>query len=445
MFKRKIYNEMLAWKNDDHKKALIIKGLRQVGKTTIVKKFAEDNYKNVVYINFKEMFSAKEIFEDDFVINRITTDISALIPSARFVPKKTVIIFDEIQDCGNARSSLKAFVEDGRYDVIATGSLLGIKGYNKKKSKGVPIGFEKSLYMKPMDFEEFLWAKGVQDNVIDYIKKSYKDLSKISDTTHKAMIRYFKEYICVGGMPRIVDTFINYNDLNAVYNEQKDLIEEYRDDFGRHLDENEQERIDIPLLTRINTVFNSIPSQLAKENKKFVFSNLSKHGRSSDYLIAIQWLYDYGLINICYNLSTIDRPLEGNKIDNIFKLYFADSGLFVAMLEKGSVNKILNDDLNIYKGAIYENIIADAFSKNNIPLYYFHKNSGLEIDFISIINDKTSLIEIKAKNGNVKSSKVVLENKEKYKADILIKLGEYNVGFKENKITIPFYMAFLLE
>ena len=436
---------MLAWKNTPNKKALIVKGLRQVGKTTSVRAFAQQNYENVVYVNFKSNNSAKRIFDDDLVINRITTDLSALLPDARFVPYKTVIIFDEIQECANARSSIKAFVEDGRYDVIGTGSLLGIKGYNKKKSKGVPVGFEKIIYMKPMDFEEFLWAKGIQQTVIDYLKDSYRSLTRISETTHRAMIRYFKEYICVGGMPRVVNVFVTSNDMNAVYDEQRDLIEEYKDDFGKHLDENEQEETNMVLLTRINNVFDSIPAQLAKENKKFVFSAMSKKGRSSEYMPAIQWLKDYGLINFCYNLSTIDRPLEGYKIDNIFKLYFVDSGLFISMLERGTASKILNDNLNIYKGAIYENIIADAFSKNGISLYYFHKESGLEIDFVSVINDLLSIVEVKARTGNSKSAKTVLNDKTRYNADNMIKLGEYNIGVKGNMITLPFYLSFLLQ
>lgn len=445
MFKRKITDEMLAWKNTPNKKALIVKGLRQVGKTTNVRAFAQQNYENVVYVNFKSNNSAKRIFDDDLVINRITTDLSALLPDARFVPYKTVIIFDEIQECANARSSIKAFVEDGRYDVIGTGSLLRIKGYNKKKSKGVPVGFEKTIYMKPMDFEEFLWAKGIQQTVIDYLKDSYRSLTRISETTHRAMIRYFKEYICVGGMPRVVNVFVTSNDMNAVYDEQRDLIEEYKDDFGKHLDENEQEETNMVLLTRINNVFDSIPAQLAKENKKFVFSAMSKKGRSSEYMPAIQWLKDYGLINFCYNLSTIDRPLEGYKIDNIFKLYFVDSGLFISMLERGTASKILNDNLNIYKGAIYENIIADAFSKNGISLYYFHKESGLEIDFVSVINDLLSIVEVKARTGNSKLAKTVLNDKTRYNADNMIKLGEYNIGVKGNMITLPFYLSFLLQ
>ena len=445
MFKRKINDELIKWKNSDNKKALVIKGLRQVGKTFSVLNFAKENYENVVYVNFKDNESAKKIFDGDLIVDRMTIDLSALLPNIRFVPNKTIIIFDEVQECTNARASLKPFVLDGRYDVVATGSLLGIKGYNLKRGKGVPTGYEKIIYMEPMDFEEFLWAKGIDIRVLDVLKDSYNKLMPISETTHKMMLRYFNEYICVGGMPRVVDIFIKTNDLNAVYDEQHDLIEEYKDDFGKHLDEDENEVTNKTLLGRINRVFDSLPSQLAKENKKFTYASLSNHARRSDYQVAVQWLCDFGLVVPCYNLSTIDRPLEGYKMDGCFKLYFKDSGLFVSLLERGTTYKILNGELNIYKGAIYENIIGEAFSKNKKNLYYFHKDSGLEIDFISVIDDLTTLIEVKAKNGNSKSAKTVLANKEKYKADQLIKFGEYNIGKNGNIITLPYYLVFLIK
>ena len=444
MFRRKIMAELEAWKNSSgKKKALVIKGLRQIGKTYSVREFAKENYKNVVYVNFKENESAKKIFDYDLNVNRIIIDLSALIPNSRFEEGNTVIIFDEIQECANARSSIKPFCEDGRFDIIATGSLLGIKGYNKKKGKGVPTGFERVVYMKPMDFEEFLWAKDINESVIDYIRECYETKTPVSETTHQAMLRYFKEYICVGGLPYIVDRFISTNDMNVVWQEQHDIIEEYKDDFGKHLDENENEEIDFSLLGRINRVFDSIPAQFAKENKKFVFSALEKKGRSEKYLPAIQWLCDFGIINLCYNLSNISDPLEGNKIDNIFKIYMQDSGLFISMLDRDCAAKILSGDLGIYKGAIFENIIADSFSKQDKKLYYFHKDSGLEIDFVSKVKDEISLIEVKSTTGNTKSANTVLKNSQ-YDVNVCYKLSETNVGVVENRITIPYYMAFLL-
>lgn len=445
MFKRKITEEMNLWKKSTgKKKALVIKGLRQTGKTYSALAFAKENYENVIYINFKDNSSIKKAFDGDFLVDRITLDISALMPGSHFIPEKTVIIFDEIQECTNARASIKAFMLDGRYDIICTGSLLGIKGYNKKKGKGIPTGFEHIVYMKPMDFEEFLWAKGVNEDVIEEMRRCFKNRVPVSDAIHAAMTRYFREYICVGGLPYIVDRFLSTNDMGVVLREQRDILEEYRDDFGKHLDENENEETDLILLARINRVFDSIPAQLAKENGKFAYSLLEKKGRSENYQAAIQWLSDAGIISLCYNLSNLSLPLEGNKAENIFKIYMQDTGLFIAMLEEGTAGRILTGDLGMYKGAIYENIIADCFAKHSRNLYYYHKESGLEIDFVTCYEGEAALVEVKAKSGNTKSANTILKNKGLYGVNLCIKLGDYNVGYENEKLTVPSYMSFLI-
>lgn len=438
---------LLAWKNDNKgkRKALVIKGLRQIGKTFIVKQFAKENYENCIYINFKQSDDLKTVFDENLDVNRILLDLSAKLPDIKLIPFKTLIIFDEIQECANARASIKFFVEDGRYDVIATGSLLGIRGYNKKKGKGVPTGSEHIVYMYPLDFEEFLWAKGISSTVMDHVNDCYKNKTPVSKAVHEALLRYFKEYICVGGMPEAVKTFLNTGDMNQVYQEQRDILEEYKDDFGKHLDENENEEIDELLLARIQEVFDSIPSQLAKENKKFQFSKIKAQGRSADYREAIQWLVDAGMVSQCFNLSNLEAPLEGNKIDNIFKLYARDSGLFIAMLEKGTAGEILSGNLGVYKGAVFENIVADSFSKTEKKLYYFHKDSGLEIDFITKVDGEVCLIEVKSTTGKTKSANEILKNFDKYKVNKCIKLGEYNVGEQNNILTLPYYMAYLLQ
>ena len=445
MFKRKILKEFENWKTSGgKKKALVVKGMRQIGKTSSVLEFARANYENVVYINFKENENTKRVFDSDLNVGRITIDLSALFPNAHFVENKTVIIFDEIQECANARASIKPFMEDGRYDVICTGSLLGIKGYNRKKGKGVPTGFERIIYMKPMDFEEFLWAKGIGENVIAYLKDCYEKKEPVSEATHNAMLRYFKEYLCVGGLPYVVSRFVETSDMNVVRQEQQDILEEYKDDFGKHLDENENEEIDRTLLGRINRVFDSIPAQLAKENNKFVYSQLEKKGRSENYQTAIQWLYDCGIINICHNLTNIAEPLEGYKIENTFKIYVQDSGLFVAMLERGTAAKILSGDLGFYKGAIYENIIADSFSKQGRKLFYFRKDTGLEIDFVENVGGEIAIIEVKATTGRSKSAKTVLSN-DNYDAKVCYKLSENNIGVAAKMVPLPYYMAMFLE
>lgn len=446
MFDRKITNQMEIWLdlNKYKKRALLIKGLRQVGKTYIAQKFAESHFENIVYIDFKNNPSFKAIFDSDFDINRIILDISAKHPNAKFVPNKTVLIFDEIQECLNARACIKAFMLDGRFDIICTGSLLGIRGYNKKKSVGIPAGYEYILNMYAMDFEEFLWAKKIDKSVISYLKDCYLNIVKISDTTHKTMLKYFTEYICVGGLPSIVKSYLKTSDMGIVYSEQKSIIDEYRDDFGKHLDVNEMEMTDFSLLAKINQVFDSIPSQLAKENKKFQYSTLKKNGRARSYYSAIQWLKDYGIVNICYNLKVPQFPLEGNKIENIFKLYLQDTGIFIAMLGIEAASNVLSGNLGYYKGAIYENIIADALTKSEKPLYYFHKESGLEIDFVSNIAEEIYLIECKATTGDAKSLKTIHNKPNIYGKTAAIKLGEYNIGESNGVKTVPYYLSFCI-
>ncbi len=379
-------------------------------------------------------------------IDNIILNLSVLKGGIKFVPNETVLIFDEIQECSGARASIKPFTEDGRFDVIASGSLLGIKGYNGKYHGGVSVGFEYNAYMKPMDFEEFLWAKGISDDVISCLKDCFQKKEQIRQPIHESLLRYFKEYLVVGGMPAVVDIYLKSNNYNLALKEQRDILESCKDDFGKHLNENEEEILDLNLLGKINKVYSSIPAQLAKENKKFVYSNIENRASAAKYDPAIQWLVDYGLVNYCYNLRSLDTPLEGNKIDNIFKLYIADTGLFIAMLEDGTAKNIMLGDIGRYKGYIYENIVADAFSKLSIPLYYFPKDSGLEIDFITRYKDEINLVEVKSKTGNTKAAKTILANKETYpNVQGLIKLGEYNISQEGNILHMPYYLSYLLK
>ncbi len=448
MFKRKIEKELIEWKESlkFKKKAFILKGMRQIGKTTIIKEFAKRNYKNVVYINFKVDLSLKEAFDGDLETNKIISLFNLLKPELKFIPFETVIIFDEIQECSGARASIKPFMEEGKYDIIASGSLLGIKGYNKKYKGGVSVGFEHTVYMNSMDFEEYLWAKGISETVLSAIHDCFYNRRPVSNVIHNKMLEYFKEYICIGGMPAVVDMFFKTNSFEKARNEQRDILESFKDDFAKHLNENEEEVVDSSLLARINKLYNSIPSQLSKENKKFVYSVLEKKATSEKYGPAIEWLHDYGLVEYCYNLSQLEDPLEGNKIDNIFKLYITDTGLFVSMLDDDTMKNIIFGDLGIYKGVIYENIIADAFIKNNVPLYYFSKSSGLEIDFIMKYEKEITLIEVKATNGNTKRSKTVLNDNIKYpNVNHMIKLCQSNISYTENTSIVPYYLAYLIK
>ena len=443
MFKRKIYSEMLNWKNSPNHKPLIVRGLRQVGKTTIVERFAKDNYEHVFKLDFRKDTSLHLIFDGDFDIDEIVFALTMRYKNEKVVPGKTVFIFDELQDCPNARASLKYFSLDGRYDVICTGSLLGIKNYRitKKPSRGIPVGFEDFLDMKPMDFEEFLWAKGIPEKIINTFNKQIEECKPINDFIHKQMLDLFNKYICIGGMPEVVDTYILTNDFNQVKKVQKRILNDFEADFGTHLNDDNQVIVDPFAKTKILEAFKSIPKQLAKENQKFQYSIINKGKKARDYKTSIEWLEDYGLVSRCYNLTLPSLPFDSFIDDSVFKLFVNDSGLYIAMLEEDIPQLIIDNKIEIAKGAIYENIVADSFYKLGKKLFYFHKDSGLEIDFISKYQGEACLVEVKAKKGRTKSSKTILENPSKYHVNTLIKLTQQNIGFVENIYTFPYYLT----
>ena len=443
MFKRKAYDEILNWKKTKNHKPLIIKGLRQIGKTTIANEFGKRNYKSVILLDFRKNVSLHSIFDGDFDVDQITFAITVRKTDAKLIPYETLFIFDEIQDCPNARSSLKYFYEDGRYDVIATGSLLGIKNYRntEKSSRGIPVGYEEYLDMKPMDFEEFLWANNINETTVDILNNNLKDLKQIQPFVHNEMLDYFNKYLCIGGMPEVVAKYIETNDFNQVRRIQKRILKDYEADFGTHLNENNEIVVDNYAKTKILETFYSIPRQLAKENQKFQYSTIAKNAKGREYKTSIEWLEDYGLISLCRNLTALELPLDAFANNDVFKIYVNDTGLYIAMLDDDVPAEIFNGKMGNGKGAIYENVIADALNKNNIKLYYYHKDSGLEIDFIQKYNSEISLIEVKAKSGKTKSSAYILSNYDKYHVRQLIKFSANNIGFKENNYTIPYYLV----
>lgn len=447
MFYRKLMSELEKTKEirKDSKQALIIRGPRQVGKTTLALTYAKNNYKNICYINFLDNTRIKEIFNADLNVDRLIRDLSAFYPNIKFEPFKTVIIFDEIQECARARVSIKPFMLDGRFDVIGTGSLLGIRGYNRKYDLSVPTGFEAFYNLSSLDFEEYLLAKGINNDIITYLKTCIQKKEPINNSIHSLMLDYFREYIVVGGMPQIINTYNKYHDLNEVRRNQRYILEQYKDDFGKHIDDFDNVYTNNTELNRILLVFNSIPSQLAKENKKFQYSKIKTGARSKEFYDAINFLTESGLILKCNNLNTLDLPLGAYKIDDEFKLYFFDTGLFISLLDDYTASDILLGNLGIYKGAIFENVIADTLNKNNIPLYYYNKNNSLELDFIYRLNNNIIPLEIKATNGNAKSLKTVLNNYNEYNVKYGIKLTANNISFNNNILNLPYYLSFLVN
>ena len=442
MFKRKIEKYLKEWKSDEHKMPLIIKGCRQCGKTFSVLDFARKNYGNVVYLDFFLNPQYKSIFDDSLEIDNILVNISTLLPNVRIVPGDTCFVFDEIQDCPRARTSLKFFKIDGRFDVICTGSLLGVSGYRSQdpdddRFAPVPVGYEKIVEMYPMDFEEWLWTNGIQEAVFRKLEDCLSSLVPVPEVIHRRMTQLLQQYVIVGGMPRAVTTFMETHNIQEVVSVQNAIIEGYKTDMLKYAPQ--------PDKPRIRECFESIPKQLSRENKKFAYAQVRANGRGRDYQGSLQWIEDAGIIRKCYNLEIPELPLDGNAISEQFKVYMADTGLFISMLERETAHDILNGNLFGYKGAIFENLIADIFGKMGRKLYYYRKDSGLEVDFVMRYDGECTLVEVKASSGNVKSTKTILAHPEKYHVSRAIKLGNFNIGTSDQITTLPLYMAFLLK
>ena len=431
MLERKIMKDLKKWKENKNKMCLLVKGARQVGKTFIIDKFAKENYKNYIYINFDENPAYKAIFEGDLDVENLIKQISLRVPNANLIPNETLIFLDEIQNCPNARTALKFLAIDKRFDVIASGSMLGI---NYKDVASYPVGYVEHLEMYSLDFEEFLWANGITSKSISYIKEYFDKKEKVPTAMHERMLELFKEYIVVGGMPRAVDEFVTTHNFANVLKIQKGILEDYKDDIAKYAKDSEK--------AKTRACFLSIPKHLSKDYKKFRYGYVEPRATAKKFQGSLMWLYDAGIINFCYNLTIPELPLEGNARSDIFKVYMRDTGLLMAMLEDGSQEDIIDGNLGIYKGAIYENIIADIFAKSGKKLYYFEHNSKIEIDFIIRYQKQATAVEVKsADNTKSKSMISVIEN---WNVKHGIKLSTKNVGGTNEVDSIPLYMAIFL-
>lgn len=438
MLRRKIYDELISWKNNHGKKALVILGARQVGKTFIVEKFAKDNYETVYELDFLHHPEYNKIFSEALDSETIMAKISSFLGKIE-LDKKTLLFLDEVQRCPNAITALKYLAQDGRFDVIASGSLLGI-AYNSKDEENnnvsFPVGYINTIYMNSLDFEEFCWANGVSEDAIDYLKKCFEEKKTVDEFYHHKFMELFKQYIVVGGMPDVVNSFIENHDYAEVLHIQKEIMNNYSMDIVKYASALDS--------AKIRNCFFSIPVQLAKENKKFQYNLIEKKGTSEKYFGALEWLKDAGIVSFCYNLKSPSAPLEGNKSLDAFKVYMNDTGLLVSMLDDGTQAEILNGNLGIYKGAIYENVIADILHKSGKNLYYFDYNSTLEIDFFIRFNGHITAVEVKsADNTKSKSLNSVINN---WGVEQGIKLSSKNLGINStnNVLSLPIYMAMLL-
>ena len=434
--KRKIDHFLRIWRDNPDRKPLIVKGPRQVGKTESIRRFGEQNYGSLVYINFVEEPKYKLITADGYKAEAIVKNITRIDPSKQFCPGSTLIFFDELQEFPEISTALKFFKLDGRFDVICSGSMLGI-GYRKIESNSV--GYKTDYELYSLDFEEFLWAKGYGDDFIEEMLEHMKSLRPFNSLELSICADLFLDYCILGGMPAVVREFIEKGTFEGSLEIQRQLISDYREDIRKYAQGLDQ--------SRILNVFDHIPPQLAKDNKKFQISKVAPGARFRDYRGCIEWLDDAGIVNLCYCLSFPELPLKGNYDETKYKIYFADSGLLVAMLDEEAQDDLrANKNMGIYKGALYENIVGEALVKSGYQLYYYRKDdSTLEEDFFVRTADCLVPIEVKASNGNAKSMKALIQNP--HYSDIRwgIKLTGGNIGFSGEIYTFPYFCAFLLK
>ena len=433
---RKIDKFLSDWKKNNDRKPLIVKGPRQIGKTESIKRFAQNNYKSVIEINFVTSEKYKMITSDGYDTDSIIKNISLIDPSNKFIPNETVIFFDEIQDFPDIATSLKFFNIDGRFDVICSGSLLGI---NYKRIEINSVGYKTDYNMYSLDFEEFLWAKGYNDDVINEMLKTMLELKPFSELQHTIFSSLFLDYCVLGGMPAVVKEYIKNKTFEGTLEIQRQLIADYQEDIRKYAVGLDQ--------TRITNVFNSIPVQLAKENKKFQLSKIEKGARFKDYRGCIEWLQDAGMIHMCYCLNNPELPLKGNYDPDKFKIYFCDTGLFVALLDDEAQEDLrANKNLSVYKGALYESIVGEALVKSGYGLYYYKKDNGtLEQDFFVRTSNSLIPLEVKSNNNRSKSLSALVSNEKYSDIEYGIKLCAGNIGFSNDIYTFPYYCTFLLK
>lgn len=434
--KRKVDTFLREWKAEPARKPLIIKGSRQVGKTESIRKFAAEEYESVVEINFVRDEKYKGIIADGYEAAAIIKNISMIDPSKKFIPHKTLLFFDEITEFPEIATSLKFFHEDGRFDVICSGSMLGV---NYKKIESNSVGYKKDYNMFSMDFEEFLWAKGYDDTTVEDMLLHMRELRPFNELEMQVYHSLFLDFCILGGMPAVVAEYIEKNTFEGSLDTQRQLIADYKEDIRKYAQGLDQ--------ARILNVFNRIAPQLARENKKFQISKVATGARFRDYRGCAEWLADAGMVNICFCLEFPELPLGGNYDPDVFKLYFADTGLLVSMLDEESQEDLrANKNLGVYKGALYENMVGEALVKQGYKLYYYKRpDSTLEEDFF--IRSASSLIplEVKAKNGQAKSMRTLIVS-DKYE-DIRygFKFFAGNIGHEAQFYTFPYFCAFLLR
>ena len=437
LLRRKIDDYLREWKNNADRMPLIVKGARQVGKTASIMQFAHDNYKNVVAINFVLQQKYKVIFDDGYDVDSIIRNLTLVDPSLQFTSGDTLFFFDEMQDCPACATSLKAFKIDGRYDVICSGSLMGI---NYREIESNSVGYKEDYTMHSMDFEEFLWAKGYNEDFVGQLYEKMLAVTPLSNVEMSVMGELFREYMTIGGMPAVVNMFVTKGNFGGTLKLQRQLLLDYEEDITKYaqgLDKG-----------KIKNVYDHVSVFLGQENKKFQISKISHGARNREYIGTVEWLRDAGIINVCYCLAQVSLPLKGNYAPKSYKLYYKDTGLLVASLDEESQEDMrVNKNYGTYKGAIYENVVGDMLVKQGYDLYFYRNDkSTMEMDFF--IRDVQSLIPIEVKTtDNATKSLAKLTSQDGKFPDIRygIKLCNKNIGFNGHFYTFPYFLTFLLK
>ncbi|MDD5816769.1 MAG: AAA family ATPase [Bacteroidales bacterium] len=430
--KRKILSQLEEWKRGTQNKALLIKGARQVGKTTIVRQFAKANYKNFVEINFEQKPLAKQAFDGNLDARTVLINLSAM-GFGPLEPGKTLIFFDEIQSCPKARTAIKFLVEDGQYDYIESGSLLGI---NYKDVSSYPVGFEHELDMYPLDFEEFLWACNVSQDVVGRLRECYENVCPVPDFLHDQIMERYRQYLIVGGMPEVVATFLSNEDFKKTVTNQKDILTGYRNDISKYA-------VNEKIL--VKSVFDAIPGQLSKQDKRFVLASIEKNAAQRKYGAPTQWLVDAGMAYYSFNVGSFELPFPSHENLSLYKLFFVDTGLMCAMMLDNIQFKVLTGDIFVNEGALAENFVAGELSKHGVSLNYYDKKSKHELDFVFPEGNKISIIEVKSgKDYKKHSSLNMAQSLFADKINRQIVVSGNNLESENGIIYIPFYMTMFI-
>ena len=437
MLRRKIEDILLEWKGKEDKKPLIVKGARQVGKTESIRLFGKRNYKSVVEINLALQRKFHTIFNNGYEVDDIIRNISFIDPTMKLIPHDTLIFFDELQDYPDCATSLKAFKIDGRYDVICSGSLMGIN-YNRIASNSV--GYKEDYEMHSMDFEEFLWAKGYDKAMTDHLYSFMSEQRPYPQSILDTMFQLFREYMVVGGMPEVVNKYVTQGTFSGLLDIQRQLLSDYEEDITKYAVGLEK--------AKVLAVYRHISTFLAKENKKFQVTKIANGARNREYIGAVEWLQNAGIVNVCYCLDNLELPLKGNYDPKQYKLYYKDTGLLIASLDQESQEDLRsNNNLGTYKGALFENIVGDMLVKQGYDLYFYRQDKpSIEMDFFVRNADSLIPVEVKA-NNSVSPSLNKLVNPENKYSDIRfgIKLCAANIGFNGRILTLPYFTTFMLR